>query len=548
MRYTCIACDHEFEIKEGAKPRCPKCLGIHDLEPVSGGGGPKQPVKRQWIAPVVVLAIAALVAVIYFLTGKTQEPISEVKQHGLSSALEEFGVPEDKLAEPFAITERIEKFAEKVVSNKSGIQAMQAIFDALSKMRGDGKWKPHHQREPRAEKPLAADRLLARLEKGGEPFEALSYELACLFLASARSLELNAKMAEIYSFKNEKKPADPGGKIGRYGVVLDEGTKEKAPPLFDPYGGRAGASAEAEVNVLSDVQAVAPYYGLSSLSLLIERNTSEALKLNEIAVKLAPKSPYFRTGRGLIFAASAAPTEALAELEKASKLRLDAVNRTNLAEVLLLADPSGKRSEAELQAALSSMPDYARAHALLAMVHMMQRRLEQAEQELALAERLDPSSPVVAMFWAQFYAAQAQTDQAIAKARDAVRLSEESISSLLGLAGIYRATARFDEMRATLDRALEIAKSPEIAQQIKELFGYNPAQQDSGDAAVESAESEKDSDDGSRELKIELGSERAPIGGGKLKLGEGLDKGFGSGLDKGLGGENLKLDLNLKQR
>ena len=32
MKYRCIACNHDFDVKAGAKPRCPRCLGIHDLE------------------------------------------------------------------------------------------------------------------------------------------------------------------------------------------------------------------------------------------------------------------------------------------------------------------------------------------------------------------------------------------------------------------------------------------------------------------------------------------------------------------------------------
>ncbi|MCP4679266.1 MAG: hypothetical protein GY854_28015 [Deltaproteobacteria bacterium] len=557
MNYKCIPCDHVFEVKRNVKPRCPKCMGIHDLEQISGGGGSASKGRPRWIVPTVVLLLVAVVAIVYVTAVKDETSTqSKPDQGDASSILDSLGVSKTQASKPFGVTDRIEKFAEKAASGKDGIEALQALFDAISKMRGDGKWKPHHQREPRVDKVLGADKLLARLEEGGEsPFEATSYELACVLLAAARSLDIDANMVEIYSFKGEKKPADPSGKIGRYGVAFGEG---KAPPMFDPYSGRAQKSAEAEMTVLSDTEAKAPYFAIRALSLLTKRETSEALRMNEIATKLAPENPYFRAGRGLIFAASAAPGEALAEFEKATKQSANAVSRTNLAEILLLADPTGKRAEGEIQAALSEMPDYARAHGLLAMVHIMRREVDLAEQELALAERLDPTSPIIAMFWAQLYAAQANTEQAIAKARDAVRLSGESLSTLLGLAGIYRATARFDEMRATLDRAIEIVDSPGVAREIKDLFGYSPIVEDDDDQEEVAASP----DGGSSGLELKLGGDQGSFGSG-LKLGgggglgggsgsKGLGGGMGGGLGgakgSGFGGGGLKLDLNMKNK
>ncbi len=567
MFYKCVSCDHVFDTKPGVKARCPKCLGIHDLEPVKNVSSASVQKRGKRLAPFVVLAVAIVVGVLYMTIGKDKvTPSTEEPDRGdFQSMLEEAGVPETEQNGPFFQTDKIEDFAEDAAAGKSGLAAMQALFDTISKLRTQGRWKPHRQREPRIENPLSAEDLLARLNKpDGTPLEALSYELSCLLLAAARSLDIDAKMAEIYRFKSEKKPADPGGKLGRYGVVVGEGSGEQTPPLFDLYGGRSQKAAEADAIVLSDVEAVAPYYGVSALSSLTRRDPAEALKLNSIAVKLAPTSPYFRIGRGLIFAASEAPGEALAEFEKAVKQRADAVTRTNLAELHLLADPTGRRAEGEIQAALAEMPDYARAHAILAMIHTMRRELEQAEQELAIAERLDPDSPVIAMFWAQLLAARAQFEDAINKAKDAVRLSGESLTSLMGLAGIYRATARFDEMRATLDRVVQVADYPGVAREIKDIFGYEPAGGDAEDEEVVAAGKRPDGGSATG-LTLKLGGDDAPLGGGNLKLGDGLSGGGlklgggsgglggGSGglgggkKSEGLGGGQLKLDLNLKQ-
>ena len=171
--------------------------------------------------------------------------------------------------------------------------------------------------------------------------------------------------------------------------------------------------------------------------------------------------------------------------------------------------------------------------------------MDQAEAEIATAERIDPNSAQVSMFWAQYYAVNSMSEQAIGKAKEAVRLSGESLTSLMALAGIYRATARFDEMRETLERIIEIADFPGIAKEIEQIFGYN-------------AEASKQA--GDVDTKIDLvGIEKSDGGVGRLKLKLGGDKlgasgGPGLGGDKlkppsgGLGGQDLQLDLNLNKR
>jgi tetratricopeptide (TPR) repeat protein len=411
---------------------------------------------------------------------------------------------------------------------------------------------------------LTADKLLERLSKDDkQPYKALSFELACLMLSLAESQDIDARMVEITSFKGEKRPADPPGKLGRFGVALGPVEKGKPPVLYDVWGARSKGAAKANVNVLDPGGVMAPYYGISALSLLARQEMSEALKLNNVAVKLDPENPYYRAGRGFIFAATGVPDEALMEFEKAVKKRGDAVQKTNLAEILLLVNPMDARAESEVQAAIDEMPDFARAHALKGMIHLIRREKEQAETELGLAERLDPKSPAVAMYWARYYAAAMKSDEAVAKALDAVRLSEDSVSSMLALAGIYREVARFDDMRATLDRVFEKVSSPAMADQIKQIFDYDPSEKpsDSDDEALGSGDLGDDTPP-SFELKLGGGLGKDLGGGGLGKdlggggLGKDLGGGLGSGLGKGGGGlgggglgqgDKLKLDMNLKQ-
>ncbi len=543
MKYRCIPCDHEFDSTGADKPRCPRCMGIHNIEKSRQKTDKEKNPKRSRLVPMILVAVLAGTVGLYLYLNSDNGDVDTgpTSDNALKDILEQFGVEAQDVVLPFEVTEAIRKLAQEVANGKDDEEALQAMMDALARLQKEGKWTPHSQREPDKEDPRTANELLAELQKGADkPIKVKSYELATLLLAMARSEGINAFLAQIHSFKGEKTPADPAGKFGRYGVVIGKGSKEKAPPLFDPYAGRSGKSAMADMDILPDEEAVAPYHAHKALTLLVSRNTSAAHKQGDIAIKLAPNCAMFRSIRGLIFAAGGASTEFLAEFEKAVKMRDDAVTRTNLAEMLLLVDPSGKRAENEVQIALSKMSDYARAHAVLAMVHVMRGEFTEAEPELALAERLDPDSPAIALFWAQFHAAQSEGEEAVQKAELAVRLSGESLSSLIALAGIYRTTARFDEMRTTLDKIIKNADSPDIAQDIRRLFGYEPDDLDDED---EVASVEKDGDAGTGDLELKLDADRKGFGSG-IKLDNGLGGGLGGSTGPGLG-DGLKLDVNM---
>ena len=52
--------------------------------------------------------------------------------------------------------------------------------------------------------------------------------------------------------------------------------------------------------------------------------------------------------------------------------------------------------------------------------------------------------------------------------------ARRTVSALLALAGVYRRTARFDEMRLTLDKLYAKMKTEEVAKFIRGVFGYEP--------------------------------------------------------------------------
>jgi hypothetical protein len=548
MKYRCVSCDHVFESEGAEKPRCPRCLGIHEVEPVAQkptGAAQKAPRSRgphPWIVAAVVVALGAGGYFAYAHgKGCCSSGGAPVLDAGdLRASLVRLGVPADKIALPFEATDAVRAFAQKATSGKEGGEALEALLGAFAQLKKQGRWTPHHQRTPRLSGPLTADALIAELSKDRKaPYEATSYELACLLLAAARAAGVeDAHMAQIFSFTNVKAPADPAGKLGRYGVALGKGTQKEPAPLYDPYELRSGKAAVADLAELTDEQAVAPYYSQGSLAMWTSRKSSDALVLNDLAVKLDPDCALFRSGRGLIFLASGALDEAIVEFEKAVKRRDDAVSHVNLAEALLGVDPTGTRTAAELEAALAKMPDYARARASLAAIHAARGDFDTAESELKTAERLAPDSPDVAFAWAGYYAARHEGSEAVAKAEQAVRLAGEDMDSLLSAAGIYMATARFDQMRAALDKVLAKTDSPEIAEFIKGMFGYDPGSKaevpDAGAAAA-----------GGDSLQLKLEDKGSPslMGGGGLKLGPGLGApDFGGG--KTSGGLKLKYDVN----
>ncbi|MDD5308062.1 MAG: hypothetical protein PHU25_12135 [Deltaproteobacteria bacterium] len=552
MRYRCIPCDHEFNVKEGVKPRCPRCMRIHDLEPVPEGEKDKGR-GRWWIGPILVAVLAAAGAVVYFTSSKPEDVAEKKDPKDVRAIFAELNVPEAERAEPFKVTDAVRALAQDGARGKSGSEAMAALYDAVVSMAREKRWVPDSQREVRSEPPLTADRLLARLsKKGKEPWSATSYEVACLLLSLSRAAGLPTQMAQLYAFANEKTPADGGGKLGRYAVVLEK-VAPGAPDVFDPYGMRTLPRGGVTLEILDDTAATAPYYGHKALSFIALRDTTKALEMNNVAFGLAPANAELHAGRGLIFAASAAPTEAIAEFEKAVKVRDDAVNQTNLAEVLLIVDLSGKRTENAAMAALSTMPDYARAHAIMGAVHIRRGEYSEAETELTLAERLDPASPLVLMFWAQYYLDQGKAEQAIEKAEQAARLSRDGVNTLLGLATIYRATARFPEMRAVVDKILKKAESPALADEIKKLFDYDPEAVETADAGPAGAIATAAAAGAPGKLELEtkgLGGKGGALGRPGLGLGGGKGQGLelGGGLGREPSAPGLDLNLKLKDR
>src|SRR4051812_29293701 len=75
MRYLCVHCDEKFELSEDQEPRCPKCLRVHGLRPLSSGAGAgAQPAGRRriWLG-VAVLGLVGLALAAYAMSKRPHE-------------------------------------------------------------------------------------------------------------------------------------------------------------------------------------------------------------------------------------------------------------------------------------------------------------------------------------------------------------------------------------------------------------------------------------------------------------------------------------------
>ncbi len=557
MKYHCLACDHEFEADPGPKkPRCPRCMSIHDVEPAGEGPGQAAPAPRGRFprtALLLLLAVAAAVVAYYLFVVRTPgdgEAGSPASAEDLLDRLAKLGVPTEEAVAPFAVTDGVRHFAESLAGGADGPEAMGKLVGGIGELRKGGRFTPFHQRSVRADPPLTADEIVKVLEGDGPARALSSYELACLLLASARALEIeDTHMVRIHSFAGEQRPADPTGRYGRFGVALD-GTDGKEPEIYEAFELRTGAAARGDLESLSETAAVAPFYNERALAALFRRETAAAHRASELAIKLDGDAAAFRAARGLIFIAGGAPEEALAEYEKALKRRPDAVNHVLLADLLIkLGDTGASRAEGEVRSAIEKMPDYAQAHAVLGQIYAMRREVETAESELALAEKLDPLSPEVAMGWAIFHMLQHDNAEAIERAEQAVRLSGEAVDALLALAGVYRQTARFGQMRETLAKVLAKVDSPEMARELERIFGFSPGNEVASDEDAGTGGEDSMAGGGlpaptPGKLELQLGGQGSPLGGQGSPLGGGgLGGGLGGGgLGAPLQGQGLQLD------
>lgn len=512
MQYQCVHCDLTFDFEGEGRPRCPKCMRVHDIRPLEEPPGPGSRSIRLWVVGGLVVLTAAGFLFWYQHSEKSlpdNVPSTPLSQADLARYLQREGINARGMEKILLGGPGIEEFARKAVAGKSSPQQKaQAIVDALRARAAARAFVDWSRVDPRDTPPVTPERVLKMIEKDGAARRLYPLEVAALAVAALRSVGVQAMLAEAFAFEGDRTPPDPSGRFGYFVPVLLEVPPEKA-RLLDPYGGRSGSLNEAQVEVLTDLQAVGLALNLRAIHLLARDQDLEGGMANvDTALHLAPRSPSVRTVRALALLASAGASQARSELEAALQIRSDSSRRNNLAGLLLvMGDVDGAARQVSL--ALEEHPDFAAAHVTLASVHMARMEQEQVKTELEKAEELDPGIPLIHMVWAQFHASRSEWDQAVGRARQGVEMQPNDTQARLLLAKIYREAGHYPEMRRQARAALDLVpeqRAEEMKRLIEGLLG--PTALDDPDA-----EEEKES---ASSLELPLPEP------GQLKLGKGL--------------------------
>jgi TolB-like protein/Tfp pilus assembly protein PilF len=118
-----------------------------------------------------------------------------------------------------------------------------------------------------------------------------------------------------------------------------------------------------------------------------------------------------------------------------------------------------RAEQMELTRALELSPNLATAHMFLAAVHSAECELDEALNEIQIAEKLDPISPMVTWFAVPIYAATGRFDAAVAAGKR-LQLNPSDIYFDPPLAEAYRAKGHWQAAAAIYEEAQQQTHSP----------------------------------------------------------------------------------------
>jgi tetratricopeptide (TPR) repeat protein len=462
-----------------------------------------------------------------------EQPVTEIgplSDDDLRDLLRSRGVKGSEVVLPFKTSEAVEEFAKKASRGKvSPAEKARALLDSI-RARVTANHEHYVSIQPRRSPPLDPEETLAALQSD-DPFEPYPYEIAALMITACRSVSVPAVMAEVYKFANSKRPADPSGVQGYYVAALPRGDSDsyRRPILYDPASGRFGDSAEAESDVMTDLDAVAARLGLQALYEAAHRgDTGLAGRLTGLAVKLRPSSATTLAARGTVMLLTGdnelTARTALEEYEKALRIRPDAQRKVLIARILL-ATGQGARAEELIRSALSDTEEFAAAHGILGLLHLTNDRVEEAQASLTRAQQLEPRDPHIALLWVQYHMAQHDVPAAIEAAQAVVDSIPDDPQPRLMLTQVLYTDARYD---AAETQCYELIRRNPDNDQLRELmrrmFDCDPSPEDlaadGGPSAIASAdEGDAGLDDGGYD-----DDDGGSSGGLQLQMGKGLGK------------------------
>ncbi len=474
-RYRCVSCNETFTVKPGKKPRCPHCMSIHSVEPVEEKQSFSLPPWGKYvIAGVLAIGLCVAGAFLFMHLRTTASPVTldpaalgAVDPKRMSSYLAEQDIEEENVIDPFVSSEALDTFAEKHKGFGSGQGRAGSLYKALLALKGEGKYKPFVPRQPRKDEIRFAGALLDAIETGDHP-EAYSLELALMLAAAARHVGLAAVVAEVVDYPGLQAPLDPSGSFGHFAVaVYDGGSYEGSYVLYDLHQGRTQPDDQATSVPLTDAQVVAQVLGHQAVRLVaVEFDAQESLVKLEDALILDPDAVQLHTMRALIYLTSGGLDEGEEELRKALQIRTDAQRLVKWGAILL-ADDEEQEAREQIQKAIDLKPDYALAHASLAMALLAAGEVDEARHELDLARSLDPDDPLISVYETNYWMAKQDVAKAMKAAEMAFEKNFHDPQTGLLLAAIYGRAGESQKMRDVLQ---EIRQHENLPQEIMDLI------------------------------------------------------------------------------
>jgi Flp pilus assembly protein TadD len=542
--YICITCEKTFEVEPGDKPRCPKCMSIHSVEPYVRKGIKLSRQNLRFAAILVILLVVALGA--YFIMQYKYKPDAGnlasryvLTHEQLVSAMAERGIAAAAAVDPFEAGEDLKTFAGQHAKGMSSAKKAESLYQAFLDFKSKGGFVPFVPRQPRSEKPMNAGEVFKAVQKKDKT-PLYSLELALLLVKAARDAGLNAVVAKVDDYKGMKAPLDPSGNVGHFAAALyDDDSYQGKAVLYDLHQAKTMTSDTAAFTALTDPQAAAAFMGHEAFYLSgVKFDSTGALAKMEDALSLHPASAELHSLKGLIYIASGGIEEGKQQIRKALTIQKDA-QRVLKWGAILMAEGEVETAVEEIRKAIDMKDQYAMAHATLAMALLAMGEGDEARRELDKAREIDPGDPLIPLYEANYYIERGQVGKAIEFAEDAYERSYGDPQVGMLLAALYEQTGEKSRMAKVLNDILENENIPdELKATIKDRFRYEPGEVDDEDLEL------LDDEDMDFELgslgKKEGGLLGSPTIGGKGSAGSLDDEELE---DEELEDDSLKLEL-----
>jgi tetratricopeptide (TPR) repeat protein len=529
MRYLCVHCDHRFEYDgDKKKPRCPECMRVGGVEKIRDEKKSSSKEQPKWLVPGgVALVIAALAGGYFYwahdapVTVGDEVPLRPLSRGELEGHARRVGatVPEERLA-LFEADDALDDLGSSA-SGSSNTAKAESIVEAIRARASATAYVTWPTSAPRDTPIRTATRAYERMAEDGAREKLYSLEVALVAAAALRSADVDAMIAEIYAFPNDRRPPDASGHFGYFGIAVYDGEAgEGTPKILDPYGGRGTEPEEDDYRVIDDLAVLGAFTNhLAIHTLVSEGEHDAAFELSQEALSMDRRSPSIRSVRGVVLLTSGGAEEALEEFEAAAQLRRDAPRLNNLAGIAL-AQQDLDRASRQVAAALEIHPDFAGGHATQAAIHLARSEMDAAQSELAEARELDPDLPILPMLWANYYMSTHDLERAADMALEAIERKPHDWQTRLSAAQILRAASNYDEMRRQARAIVEMVPSaqvPQVTELIEQVLGPTALEEPLDDEEWDEEWDEETA--GLPDGEFQLGDGSSLLGDGELDLG-----------------------------